>query len=252
MSVSIITPAFNAERTIADTIKSVMAQSYKDWEMIVIDDASLDGTADIVRDFADKDERIKLVTNTDNIGVAASRNKGVLMANTEWIAFLDADDMWTEDKLEKQMKLAEDLGDEAQLLFTGSSFVKDDGTPMDFILHTPEFIEREELVKQNLISCSSVLVRRKLMLKYPMPTGRKMHEDYVSWIRMLGEIPFAHGIDEPLLIYRVGKNSKSGNKAKAALLNLRALSTAGLSMPHVIQSMVNYGIRGLKKWKHLS
>ena len=104
MSVSIITPTFNSERFIAETILSVQAQTYKDWEMIIVDDCSTDRTAEIVASFQEKDSRIKYLYNSTNKGSAFSRNIAIQKAKGKWIAFLDSDDLWHPEKLEKQIE----------------------------------------------------------------------------------------------------------------------------------------------------
>ena len=102
--VSIITPAYNSEKYIAETILSVLAQSYQNWEMIIIDDSSTDKTAEIISSFQEKDSRIKYIYNSTNKGSAYSRNVALQKAKGKWIAFLDSDDLWHPKKLEKQIE----------------------------------------------------------------------------------------------------------------------------------------------------
>ncbi len=278
--ISVIMPIYNGEKTVCEAVGSVLAQSYRAIELLVIDDASSDGTTDAVRKTAEKagipvfEEKtenaagydpseaecrtgiygqppyVRILRNSVNRGAAGSRNAGVRAAAGEYIAFLDGDDRWDPEKLQKQSAFLTDHPD-AGLIFTGSAFMNEDGSRRDYILHVPETITRKELLLQNLISCSSVLVSKDLMRKYPMPEEGKMHEDYVSWLGILQEIPCAYGIDEPLLIYRISGSSKSGNKARAALLNWRALRRAGLSVPAAAASMCAYTLRGLRKWRNL-
>ena len=126
--VSIIMAAFNSEKTIPTAINSILAQTYTDWELLVINDCSKDRTAEVVASFTDP--RIRLLQNEKNSGVSVSRKKGMEAANGEWIAVLDSDDAWAPDKLEKQIRLAKDTG--AELIFTGSAFMDDDGNPIDW------------------------------------------------------------------------------------------------------------------------
>ena len=106
--VTVITPSYNTERFIAETIRSVQAQTYSHWEMIIVDDCSSDDTDAIVKPFLEEDERIKYVKNEQNAGAAMSRNKALRMARGKWIAFLDSDDLWMPEKLEHQLKFMVD------------------------------------------------------------------------------------------------------------------------------------------------
>ena len=141
-------------------------------------------------------------------------------------------------------------------MFTGSGFMDEEGKRIGRILHVPEKISYRELLKQNLISCSSVLVKRELMLRYPMRlTGSRakgrMHEDFASRLRMLRGGAKAYGIDEPMLIYRVSRGSVSGNKSKAAAMTWRVYRNIGLSLPECVYYFCCYAVRSLKKWRGL-
>jgi glycosyltransferase involved in cell wall biosynthesis len=248
--VTIIMPAYNCEKYLRSAVASVKAQTYPDWTLFIIDDCSTDNTDSLAEELATTDDRIKAFHNERNSGVAKTRNWGVKRATSEWIAFLDSDDMWEPDKLEKQIKLSEEVT-AAKLLFTGSGFINESGEKIDYVLHVPERINRKELLKQNLISCSSVLVRRNLMLKYPMPEEGMMHEDFVSWLGILKEEKYAYGIDEPLLIYRRSEGSKSGNKAKAAKMNWNTYRYVGLNPVKAAYYMCWYAARGISKYRNL-
>ena len=246
--ISIIMPAYNAMATIAPAIDSVLKQTWKNWELIIINDCSTDSTYDLAKSFADKDSRIRLVSNSENCGASHTRHNGILLANSQWLAFLDSDDLWAADKLEKQMALQNEQN--ADLIFTGSSFIDHQGNPKDWTLRVPTAIRYRKLLKQNLISNSSVLVRkdRYLACEY---LGEGLHEDFVCWLRMLRDGALACGIDEPLLIYRLTPTSKSGNKLKAAKMNWHAYRTAGLSIPEAAYYMGFYTINSLLKYRHL-
>lgn len=253
--VSVIIPSYNSEKYIGETLASVCAQTYPDFEVLVMNDCSQDRTAEIVEKYAQKDSRIHLINLPGNKGVSHARNQGVSMASGEWIAFLDSDDMWTKDKLEKQLKLQEKLRakkpfiEDPEFLFTGSSFIDEKGAPLASVLHVPEHVDFSELLKQNIISCSSVLIRRSLMLKYPMPCSNQFHEDFATWLTILkNENIVAYGLDEPLLIYRVTRSSRSGNKCKAACMTFRAYRYVGLGFVKSVQSWLVYSFRSFKKY----
>lgn len=248
--VTIIMPAYNCEKYLRQAVESVIAQTYRDWTLLIIDDCSKDRTAVLAESLAIQDHRITVLHNKHNLGVSGARNRGIKAANSEWIAFLDSDDLWEPNKLKKQFDLLTRYSS-AKLLYTGSAFMKEDGERINYVLHVPERITRRELLKQNLLSCSSSLVKRHLLLKYPMPEKGEIHEDFVVWLKILEEEQYAYGIDEPLLVYRRSEGSKSGNKLKAAKMNWNTYRTIGLNPVAAAYYMCWYAIRGLMKYKNL-
>ena len=247
-TVSIIMAAYNAEKTIGAAIRSVLAQTYPDWELLVINDASGDRTVEIVSALQASDQRIRLFSNEQNSGVSYTRKRGMEEAGGEWIAVLDSDDMWAPDKLEKQIAAARRTG--TNLIYTGSAFIDSDGNPIDWQLHVPEKLTYRKLLKQNIISNSSVLVRKDLYRKhYAMGDG--MHEDFAIWLGITREGETAYGIDEPLLIYRIAKSSKSGNKIKAARMNWNTYRYTGLNPAVSFYYMCWYTVKGILKYRHL-
>ena len=248
--VSVVMPAYNCEATLQESVESVLRQTAENWELLILDDSSRDGTFKLMRRLAELDSRIRIFRNDRNMGVGRTRNRGVGLAEGDWIAFLDSDDLWTQDKLEKQLSLLASFPGTG-LFYTGSSFIRSDGTPMDYILHVPETLDRKKLLKQNLISCSSVLAEKKLLEKYPMPAGAGMHEDFAVWLRILEESSPARGLDEPLLIYRRSASSKSGNKWKAAKMNWNTYRAVGLDPVRACYYMAWYAVNGLKKYSKL-
>lgn len=246
--VSIIMAAYNAELTISQAIESVIAQTYYDWELLVINDCSTDNTEEIVKKYAKQDSRIQLINNEKNSGVSETRKHGVEVADGEWIAVLDSDDAWTSDKLEKQLALNKANG--AELIFTGSAFMDNDGKRKEWQLHVPETLTYKELLKQNLVSNSSVLAKKDLYKKY-YAVGDEMHEDFAIWLGITKSGVTAYGIDEPLLIYRLAKSSKSSNKFKAAKMNWNTYRYVGLGPVAASYYMCWYTIKGLLKYRNL-
>lgn len=255
--ISIVIPSYNSEKYIAKTLESVLAQTYRDFEVLVMNDCSQDQTAEIVEAYAMRDSRLHLVNLSGNKGVSHARNKGVQMASGEWISFLDSDDLWEPEKLEKQLALQKYLSTEQRtaspaFFFTGSSFVDENGEPLPSVLHVPAHIGFKELLKQNVISCSSVLIKRSLLLKYPMPCSDAVHEDFVTWLSILkNEKMEAYGVDEPLLLYRVTPSSRSGNKLKASIMTFRAYRCIGLPFPQIMYYWCCYVYRNVKKYKEI-
>ncbi len=244
--ISVIMAAYNAEKTIAQAIGSVLSQTYTNLELLVIDDGSADNTVSIVESF--QDSRIHLIRNPVNSGVSKARHRGAEEAKGEWIAILDSDDAWKADKLKKQAELQ--VRKNAELLFTGSAFMNADGRLMDWVLHAPEEIGYRKLLKQNLVSNSSVLVRKELYITH-YAAGDAMHEDFSTWLGVLKTGRKAYGLDEPLLIYRLSKHSKSGSKLKAARMNWNTYRAAGLGIIESMYYMCWYIIRGFMKYRNL-
>ena len=252
--ISIIMPAYQAEKTIADSIRSVLAQSFQDWELIVIDDCSADNTCGLVEELKkslprEMGEKIRLLKKQKNTGVSESRNLGAEMAQGDWIAFLDSDDLWATDKLEKQMQLLARHPD-AGILFTGSAFIRGDGERSSYVLQVPEEITYRRLLRQNLISCSSVVMRRELFLRHRMQHD-ELHEDFLLWLKLLKEGVRAYGVNEPLLIYRLSPASKSGNKLRAARMTWRVYRHMGLGLGISLSCLVSYTLRNTLKYRRI-
>lgn len=246
--VSVIMAAYNAEATIGEAIKSVISQTYTNWELIVVDDDSIDATRDIVQQICEYESRIKYIKNSHNEGVSCSRKKALQHAEGQWIAILDSDDLWKPEKLARQM--LEQKKYDFDLVFTGSAYIVHDGTPVDWVLHVPQKIQYRELLKQNLISNSSVLVRKELYERYYV-VGDHLHEDFAMWLSLLKSGVKVYGIDEPLLVYRLSKQSKSGNKLRAAIMTWRTYRYIGLGVVEALYYQVRYIINGVLKYRHL-
>ncbi|MGG1634060.1 glycosyltransferase family 2 protein [Paenibacillus sp. NRS-1760] len=246
--VSIIMPAYNCEKFVDKAINSVLSQTYNNWELIVIDDASKDNTVSIVEEFSDLDNRIHFYKNEENKGVSATRNRGISIAKGEWIAFLDSDDLWDSSKLEKQMIVAERC--DAKFLFTGSSFINEEGNSYKGVFEVPSKVSYKSLRNHNVISCSSVLISKLFFSNIKMEDD-SMHEDYAVWLKVLKIEKFAYGINEPLLIYRISRSSKSGNKIKTLRMTYKVFRFVGenkvnsiyFTFRHVLSSVLKKYIK---------
>lgn len=247
--VSIIMPAYNAEKTISEAVKSVLSQTVKTWELIVIDDGSTDKTATILSELAAMDGRIRFLQNEKNQGVSYTRNRAVESAKGEWIAFLDSDDMWKPEKLEKQLALLEKYP-EMVICFTASSFIDDSGNSYNYTMPAPERITYKELLHKNLMSCSSVMIRASVMKEIKMPADN-MHEDFFAWLTVLKKHKFAYGINEPLLIYRLSANSKSGNRIKSAKMLFNSYRAVGYNVFTTTFLVFRYTFYSVKKRKNI-
>lgn len=247
IGISVIMPVYNSEKTIERAIESVLVQTYKCLELIVIDDCSTDRSRDIIGQYAEKDLRVHILYNEKNEGVSIARNRGIDIAQHDWIAFLDSDDYWLPDKLEFQMH-AVSLDKKCALCFTGSAFIDSKKQMSSYVLHVPNRVTYKQLLSQNIISCSSVLVRREDLLKNPMVTNPMIHEDYATWLKLLSQYPYAVGIDEALLVYQISSGSKSGNKFCAAKMQWNTYRYCEVPIWKMLVSFFAYAVRNIKKY----
>ncbi len=211
--VSIITPMFNAEKYIVETINSVLDQSYKNWEMLIVDNYSTDESRALVKSI--NDSRIKLIELDFNSGgPARPRNIGVENAKGEYVAFLDADDLWLENKLEKQMKFMA----ENNLDFSSTCIINIDKSSK--ILNKNIFkkifynkVSKRticDLIKISFIATSSVIVKKNLDIYFNESTNFISVEDYCVWLALLANDDYRYGyLNEELLYYRIAEGSTS-------------------------------------------
>lgn len=209
--VSIIMPSYNAERYIAQSIESVMAQTYQNWELLITDDGSIDKSVEIVREYCKKDGRIDLLVN-EHKGISETRNASITRAKGRFVAFLDSDDIWKKEKLEKQVGFML----EKNVAFTYSSYevidsqgnikklVKDDG-----VMHYNKYL------KNTIICCGTVVldIEKIGQVNNPIITTS---EDMASWLSIMKQGFDAYPVPGPLHQYRITPGSASSNKIKAA------------------------------------
>ena len=207
--VSIITPVYNAERFLSDTIKSVQNQTYKNWEILLIDDCSKDNSAQIIKEFQKYDNRIKYIKLKKNSGASVSRNEGIRNAKGRFIAFVDSDDIWKSEKLEIQIKymLKENLG----FTFTSYRYMKENGELTNKIAKAPSKINYNGLLKNTIIGCSTVVIDREIVDYFEMPLVRR-GQDTATWLQILRKEKYAYGIEQDLVNYRLVGESLSSNK----------------------------------------
>lgn len=244
--VSIITPAYNVEHRISETIESVLSQSYTEWEMIIIDDVSNDDTVSIVNDYIKKDQRIKLVKLEKNSGPAVARNTGIELAEGKYIAFLDSDDIWLPEKLEKQIQFMKD----SNVLLCYSSYLTIDENSEEISkFNIPKTkVSYKELLKTCIIGNLTAIYDTEQIGKFYMEDIG--HEDYTLWLKILKKIDYAYGIEEPLAKYRVSRKSVSGNKMKAATWQWNIYrEVEKLNLFQSVYYFVYYAFNGLKKYK---
>ncbi|MCA9405808.1 MAG: glycosyltransferase [Candidatus Omnitrophica bacterium] len=219
--VSVVIPAFNSAAYIRETINSVLNQSFKDLEVVVVDDGSKDNTGELLKDYHSK---VRYILK-ENGGPASARNLGIKEAKGEFIAFLDADDLWMSDKLEKQLERfnGEDIG----LVFSSVQKMDKDNHDLPDYVNRERFEGRvfEKLFNKNFVPTSTVLVRKSCFEEFGVfdedPELISV-EDYDMWLRIASKYKLAH-VDEKLVRYRVHENNISKNLARSYFGEIKVL-----------------------------
>lgn len=214
--ISIITPAYNAENFISQTIESALRQTYTNWEMILVDDRSTDRTVEYIKSYQEQDDRIKLIELEENSGSAVARNTAMEAAKGQYFAFLDSDDLWTPQKLEKQLRFMQEK--DIAFSFTKYVIVQEDGTETNAVTETPAYVDYDDLMKYCIIGCLTVMLDTAKIGKVEMLNIRT-RQDYVLWLTLTKKGFLAYGLPEVLAKYRLVENSISSNKLKAARQN---------------------------------
>ena len=244
--VSIVMPAYNAEKYIGAAISSVQAQTVSDWELIVVDDCSTDQTAEIVKELAKGDSRIHPIFSARNSGVVASRNMALDVCTGRYIALLDADDIWHPEKLERQLqKIAETKAD---IVYCSYAIVDQNGRKCcaDFVVD--EHTDFWGMLRRNEIGCSTVLLDfSKGAYRFQDGFG---HEDYVLWMTMLKNGCTAAGISDVLVDWRKAEGGRSFNKRKSACNRWKIYRVClGLSLWGSAKAFACYAVNGLRKYR---
>lgn len=228
--VSIIVPVYMAEVYIAETIEMVRRQTYKNWELILVDDASPDNSAEIIQGIIQEaaskklsgehpesdrfyKERIHLIKKDKNEGAAKARNTGIEHAKGRYIAFLDADDVWKPDKLEKELAFIKER--QAEFVFTAYEFGDEDARGLGKIVHVPESLTYRKALSRTVIFTSTVMFDMSKLTKELIRMPEVESEDTAAWWKILRSGYVAYGLDEALVIYRRPKKSLSSNKFRA-------------------------------------
>lgn len=214
--VSIITASYNCEKYIANTIQSVQAQTYQNWEMIIVDDCSKDKTCEIVEKFSSADSRIRLLRQSIHTGTGPARTRSMWASTGRFIAYLDADDIWKLNKLERQVQFMLHNG----YAFTCSSYeiIDDAGNKMGKEIHMLPKVDYIGFLKNNLIQTVGIMVdTEKVDKELLVMPNLKRRQDAATWLQILRAEYYCYGLDEVLAEYRRRKNSLSSNKVKAAI-----------------------------------
>ncbi len=211
--VSIIVPVYNAEEFLAETIAAVQRQKETDWELLLVDDCSTDGSRETIERCALEDDRIRLIAQMENAGAAAARNRGIEEAQGRYIAFLDADDLWKEERLSRELAFIQEK--DAGFVFCGYEFADEKGIGTGKIVNVPETITYCQALKNTTIFTSTVLFDTEKIPKELIKMPLVKSEDTATWWNILRHGYKAYGLDENLVLYRRSAGTLSSNKLEA-------------------------------------
>lgn len=239
--VSIVMPSFNCAQSLPDSIRSVLQQSYQNWELIIVDDASNDSSLEIARQFAAADKRIRVLPLPENGGAAKARNVAISVAQGQYLSFLDSDDLWLSNKLSAQIEF---LKNRAAGFCFGSYCRWNGADQVSAPVPVPHTVEYSDLLCGNVIPCLTVLLDRERIEAFRMPEAP--HEDYATWLRILRKGHVAHGMETDLARYRVSPQSLSANKLRSALWTWQILRRQEeLPLPRATWCFVRYALRAI-------
>ena len=210
--VSVITPVYNVENYIDKTLNSIFTQSYKDIEIVLVDDCSKDKSAQIISKYKESHPEIIYFLQPKNMGAGAARNKALELASGQYVAFLDSDDLWLPEKTEKQIKLMKEKN--SPFSYAAIEMIDERGHTIKGKRNLKETCDYKYLLHNTIIATSSVIIDRTILGDFRMPI-RRGGQDYATWLSLLRGGAVAYGINETLVRYRVGINSLSSNKFKS-------------------------------------
>ncbi|WP_299052950.1 glycosyltransferase family 2 protein [uncultured Polaribacter sp.] len=216
--VSIITPCFNSENFIAETIESVVNQTFKNWELIIVDDLSTDNSLQIINSYAKKDLRIKVHQLKNNSGTAIARNKAIELSKGNFIAFLDSDDLWIPSKLEHQLKFM--LDNKLPLSYTSYKIMNANSIEIEKPIYCDSKMTYKKMLYSNKIGCLTAMYNKDIIGKIYMPNIRK-RQDYGLWLFILKKYSHASGMRGIYASYRKTNNSISNNKIEMIKWNFK-------------------------------
>ena len=239
-------PAYNSEKYIAEAIESVIKQTYTNWELLIINDCSTDNTEKTIKSYQQKETRIKLINLKENQGVANARNIGIQNAKGRYIAFLDADDIWQKEKLQKQVQILN--SSKADITYTAYLMIDENGETIKE-RSIKESLQIKDLLKENSIIFSSVVCKKE-SIKNKHFKSEWYHEDYVFLLDLAKASKNFRGLNENLMQYRVHKGGRSFNKQIAAEYRWKIYRDY-LKMNFLKSSyyFVVYAFNGIRKYK---
>lgn len=234
--VSVITPVYNTEKYIEETINSVLNQTYQKFECILVDDCSSDKSAEIIKKIAEKDSRVKYFKNEKNSGAAVSRNRALKEAKGQYVAFLDADDIWLPNKLKRELSLMKHKN--AFFVFGAIEMIDSEGRVIKGRRNIPAQINYKGLLKNTAIATSTVLIDRNVTGAFQMP-DRRSGQDYATWLMLLRGNKTAYAVRNVVTRYR--KDSSSGSLSAKKTKNWKKVYDIQVNYEHInpIEARIN-------------
>lgn len=246
--VSIIVPVYNAEKFIEETMDSVRSQTYEDWELLLVLDGCRDNSEQVIEEYCKRvgDARIRMIRQPRNMGAAEARNGGVREATGRFIAYIDADDLWMKDKLEKQLAFME--ARQAAFSFTGYEFADENARGLGKVVRVPAAMKYKDALKNTTIFTTTVIFDTALISKDLLQMPGIKSEDTALWWKVLRNGYTAYGLDENLALYRRAGRTLSSNKLEAIrrIWNLYR-KAEGLSVWESMYYFAFWAVRAVKR-----
>lgn len=245
--VSVITPVYNAARFIAGMVDSAATQTYKDIEIVLVDDCSKDNSADIIAELQNKYTNIVYHKQDKNQGAAVARNTALNLATGRYVAFLDSDDLWLPEKIERQLALMKEM--ECPFCYAAIDFMDEEGNVIKGKRNIQETCDYKYLLHNTIIATSTVVIDRNVLGDFQMPL-RRGGQDYATWLMLLRNGTIARGINEVLSHYRISSGSLSSNKWKS-IKQVWQIQThdEGINKVKVVWHVCCFIWNALKKYK---
>ncbi|MCM1101296.1 MAG: glycosyltransferase [Clostridium sp.] len=248
--VSIIVPVYNVEKYIVEAIESVRRQTYDNWELLLVEDGSTDDTGRIMEEYGEsvRDDRIRILRQPENRGAAEARNRGVTEARGRYIAYLDSDDLWEPEKLERELAFMRER--QAAFAFTGYEFADESGKGMGKVVHVPRTLNYKQALRNTTIFTTTVMFDTARIPKEMLQMPKVKSEDTALWWKVLRNGYIAWGLDENLVKYRRAGSSLSSNKLEAVrrIWNLYR-KVEGLSVPVCMWNFGFWAVRAV--WRRV-
>ena len=244
IKVSIIMPAYNVARHIMSTIDSVIKQTHENWELLIVDDCSTDNTVDIITNYGKKDSRIKLFQLEKNSGAAVARNRAIEEATGEYLAFLDSDDKWDSEKLEKQLTFMI----QNDYLFTSTNYIEQSDATGEVLGVVKSYDELDYWgLLKHCPGNSTVMYNARELGKFFIPDIKKRN-DFVMWLQVIKKAGILYGLDENLTTYTIREGSLSKNKTDLVKYQWKVFrEIEKLSLPKAFYLLVHKTISVLLK-----
>ncbi len=242
--VSIVIPVYNGAEFLEETVRSVQNQTYTNWELLLVDDCSGDGSRDLMERLAKEDTRIRCLFQEKNAGAAQARNRGIREATGSYLSFLDADDLWVAQKLEKELSFLKEK--QAEFVFSGYEFADEAGRGTGKVVKVPAKLTYRQALKNTTIFTSTVLFHLDKLGKELVSMPDVKSEDTATWWKVLRAGYVAWGLPENLVYYRRSKGTLSANKVSAIsrIWNLYR-EVEGLSVVYSFYNFCFYAVRAV-------